>query len=94
MSSVPTEDVITTCARVGELLGMLLALQLDSRPVLQNQPDELLTRKQAALRMKVSVSTFDGWRKQGVVKPVSGLGERTVRYRASDLDQLVARRRK
>ena len=95
MVDPPTQDFISACSKVGELVGLLLVLQLSTKadtggPAIDQ--DELLTRKQAAKRMSVSVSTFDGWRRQGVVQPVKGLGERTVRYRASDIDRLIARK--
>ncbi len=97
MNTAPTEDFISACSKVGELIGMILVVQLSARDTaarLEQEKDELLTRKQAALRMSVSVSTFDGWRRQGVVRPVPGLGDKTVRYRASDLDRLIARKRR
>ena len=96
MSTASTEEFINACATVGRLLGSILVLHLLARevvPVLQQQ-DQLLTRKQAALRMSVSVSTFDGWRREGVIKPVPSLGQRTIRYRANDLDKLTASKRK
>ena len=92
-----TEDFVEACSTVGELIGLLLVRRLSqeaSREDAQTEKDELLTRKQAAKRLSVSVSTLDTWRRQGIVEAVPGFGERTARYRASDLERIISRRRK
>ncbi len=54
---------------------------LEIAPVLN--PDELLTRKEAAKEFKVSISALDNYRRDGMIVPSRLKG--TVRFRRGDL---------
>lgn len=48
--------------------------------------DRLLTQKQVAEKLRVSVRTVSGWRTKGGGVPFVRLNARVVRYRISDLE--------
>jgi predicted DNA-binding transcriptional regulator AlpA len=55
--------------------------------------NELLSQREVAVRLGVSARTVEGWRARGVGPPYLRLSARAVRYRSSDLEQWLARRR-
>jgi predicted DNA-binding transcriptional regulator AlpA len=55
--------------------------------------NELLSQRQVAMRLGVSARTIEGWRARGVGPPFLRLSARAVRYRSSDLEQWLDRRR-
>jgi excisionase family DNA binding protein len=56
---------------------------------MMNADDQLLTRKQAAERFRVTTRTLDRWRKRGLIKAASIGG--VVRFRREDLVELLRR---
>lgn len=54
---------------------------------------ELLSQREVAMRLGVSARTVEGWRARGVGPPYLRLSARAVRYRSSDLEQWLDRRR-
>ncbi|QDU18467.1 helix-turn-helix domain-containing protein [Urbifossiella limnaea] len=54
-----------------------------------NADDQLVTRKQAADKFKVTVRTIDRWRKRGLLKGAAIGG--VVRFRLDDLAAVVRR---
>jgi len=55
------------------------------------EPGELLTRKQVAKILKVSLVTLDKWRKEGKIKYI-GIGS-PVRFKYSDVMKALENRR-
>lgn len=55
--------------------------------------NELLSQREVAVRLGVSARTVEGWRARGVGPPYLRLSARAVRYRSSDLEQWLDRRR-
>lgn len=53
------------------------------------KPGSLLTEDEAAQVLKVSPRTLQAWRAQGLGPPYVQLSSRLIRYRASDLNDLV-----
>jgi excisionase family DNA binding protein len=49
----------------------------------------LLTPKEAAQRLRLSMSTLRGWRKKGHGPPVVRLGPGTYRYSEEDIQQYI-----
>jgi excisionase family DNA binding protein len=57
----------------------------------ENKPDELLTRQEAAERLRVTLTTLWHWEKKQILVPVK-IGN-IVRYRKSDVDKTLERRK-
>lgn len=64
-------------------MGELLALPVRS------VPDEILTRRELACRLRVSLRTIDRWVVQGL--PSEKWGPRTRRFRVADVDRYLKR---
>lgn len=60
-------------------------LKLFFQDLKATQPDDLLTRTEAAALLKVNISTINNWRKSGKLTPV-GMGNR-VYFRRSDIER-------
>jgi excisionase family DNA binding protein len=56
---------------------------------MSNADDELVTRKQAAEKFRVTVRTIDRWRQRGVLKAAAIGG--VVRFRVTDLTEIIRR---
>ena len=56
--------------------------------------DELLTARQVALRLNVSLATFKRLRKAGEGPPSIQVGQRAIRYRRGDVEAWLRRRPK
>jgi len=52
-------------------------------------PETLLTRREVASRFRVSVQTIARWERNGLIRG-RRINQRVVRYRASDVEKLVA----
>jgi len=74
-----TEDLAALIEYV--LRSVMPEYQYDTTITLN--PDELLTRKEAAIEFKVSVATIDNYKRDGKILPRHLVG--TVRYKRSDL---------
>ncbi len=55
--------------------------------------NKLLTRKQLAARLQVSVSTLRYWEKQGKAPPMHQISGRTVRYDEDEVEQWIKQTR-
>jgi excisionase family DNA binding protein len=51
---------------------------------------KLLTPKEAAQQLRLSISTLRGWRKKGQGPPVVQLGPGTYRYSEEDIQKYIA----
>ena len=54
--------------------------------------DPLLTREEVADRLRVCVQTLSSWAMQAKNLPVVKIGEHAVRYRTSDVEELIQAR--
>lgn len=61
------------------------AMKLGQQPI--EEEDQLLTVEEAIERLKISRTSAWRWERQGILKPVK-IG-RFVRYRKSDIDELI-----
>ena len=66
--------------------------------VMKNHPDtksktspypELLSRRQVAARLSVSIETIKRMQRRGLLQPII-LNARLLRYRATDIDRLIS----
>lgn len=95
------EEYVSACAKVGELIGLIVvsmladvpAKSVSSKTVDALGAEAVLTRDEAAKECKVSRNTFKGWEVKGLIKRIPNMGERTVRFRKSDVDKLKKRQR-
>ena len=51
---------------------------------------DLLTRKQVAELLEISITTLKRWEKKGLLRPVH-IGPKLIRYRAVDVAALIKR---
>ena len=51
---------------------------------------KLLTAKEVAAQLRVSLSTLRGWRKKGQGPPVVALGPGTYRYSEEEIEKFIA----
>jgi len=103
MATESYSEHVRAFAKVGELFGLLVVSWLTGRSAepaataidvpVAGEGDEPLTRKEAAKYLKISVSLLDQWRQKGAIKPIPGMGDRVVRYRKSDLNRIIKRKR-
>jgi excisionase family DNA binding protein len=69
-----------------------LQAQINSKPTVQPTappPDELLTRKQAAAALKVSLPTLNELTKAGTLKGYRVTGSNRLRYKASEVNNAL-----
>jgi predicted DNA-binding transcriptional regulator AlpA len=51
--------------------------------------EQLLTKKQVAKKLAISVSHLNRWRDRGTFPVPISVGERAIRWRAVDIDEFV-----
>ncbi len=88
MDTTPQSAILAAAAG---LLGMTpdalrAALAKTATPP---EPERLLTRRDAARILQVSLKTLQNWDRAGRLQPVK-LGYRSLRYRQADLERLLA----
>jgi hypothetical protein len=78
-TAIPVQDFYSSIA------AMIKAKLEDSKSLKSNiaNPEELLTREQAAKEFQISVSTVDNYRREGLITPIRI--RRVVRFRRGDL---------
>jgi excisionase family DNA binding protein len=93
MATEPYQEHIRACAKVGELLGLLVVSWIGGRqpvplePITVSAMDEPpMTRKQAAKYLGISESLLDRRRREGKIRAIKG-DERVVRFLKSELDK-------
>lgn len=59
---------------------------------LTDQQPDVLTRREAALRLGISVDTLRAWERSGIGPRVVRVSPRLARYYAADLADFIARR--
>lgn len=62
--------------------------QLGRAPTITTDPEDLLTREQAAKLLTKSVSWVRKQEGLGVIPKVAGLGDKSVRYYRSDIERI------
>lgn len=97
MADTQYQEHVKAFSKVGEFIGLLCVSWLTGRQVAavgdaEPEAEELLTRKEAAAQLKISVSLLDTMRRQGNITPAKCLG-RVVRYSQKEVDRLKNRKR-
>lgn len=95
------QDYVQACAKVGELIGLIVVSRLLQAPIIEAAPrqtepqktEDLLSIEQAAKVFDVSRNTFLGFEKRKLISRIPGLGPRTVRFRKADVERLKKRLR-
>ncbi len=71
--------------------NILKDVRAELKAIIQNfqpvKPAEYITRKEAAIILKVSLVTLSDWNKKGILKPYR-LGN-LIRYKRTELDQAL-----
>lgn len=57
-------------------------------PMADNEPQQWLTRAQAAARLGVTAQTVDNWARDGKLTRYKLAGKRLTRYKVEDVDAL------
>lgn len=93
------EEVIATSINnaidkaVSESVKHITNLASESAGKMKYSPDDLLTEKQAAEYLNVEVSTLQQWRHYKKYLPYCILGNKTIRYKFSDILEFVTSNR-
>lgn len=80
----------STLLQFADKLSDATAKKVEQRIKAENKPDKLLTRQQVSKIFGVNVSTLHRWESKGILIPIR-LG-RKVRYRNSDVEELIKKR--
>lgn len=78
---------------LSESVKHITNLANESAKKIKYSPDDLLTEKQAAEYLNVEVSTLQQWRHYKKYLPYCILGNKTIRYKFSDILEFVTSNR-
>ena len=90
MVTVSLDDLLTTGRKISEEILDSVSQDRAATPALPLPSDELLTKEETIRKLGVSCTTLWRWAQNGYLTPIK-VGVQ-VRYRLSDISNLIARK--
>lgn len=85
MSQVALKSHTALAEEIAPRLADIIRDEIDAAVARRQDDDPLLTTREAAARLRKSVSTLELWRSQGIGPAFVRIGERSVGYKTSAL---------